>query len=642
MVKKLMFAAFALTVFSILLVSGVLAINYDASVDSNIYACGNIVASGTYYLNQTIVNNIASVHTVGLNEIAGYGSYSGKDCSLEDCNGADITGDNLVNLNDFARIGSNWGKDCSSVNCEGVNFDERCLVVNADDVIIEGNGFSITQGQKSGWGIFVENQENITLKNLVISLLERGVYLKNSNDVFLSNNALSDNWVDVFSFNSVIINDTAAPTIEAPVGVVAEATGVLTSVTLGSPIVTDDRDPSPVVTNDAPASFPIGVTSVTWTATDASGNSATDVQLVNITDTTAPVTTADTHGYVNGTWTKDNVTITFTCEDFGRCDSTTYYINGVSQTHSFRVSSLSLARVSDEVTFTISEPGYYAVTYSSLDTYGNMENNKTLIVKITASDSNGGSYEFPDDGSTPDNATSFTLFEDLTINATSADGNVSQIILSAGTVITRNDSSNINLSELSANGNSSSFSLTGLGSGLVVEGALQWGIVNLGLEFSQPITLKIYLGSAYEGKTLGVWRSTSGSSGWTQDGIVAPATCTVTAGICEFNATKASYYATTSGSPTTTVSAGTSGSIGSGRHATATNNAPANVTETPVNENTETEATTPTGTNLLTGAVTGLIGNPAIWIPLVFVIIVVIAYFVVSARRKGKKAKKKE
>jgi len=45
------------------------------------------------------------------------------------------------------------------------------------------------------------------------------------------------------------------------------------------------------ITNDAPEFFPVGETTVTWTATDSSGNSSTATQTVTIIDTTAPVLT---------------------------------------------------------------------------------------------------------------------------------------------------------------------------------------------------------------------------------------------------------------------------------------------------------------------------------------------------------------
>jgi hypothetical protein len=42
------------------------------------------------------------------------------------------------------------------------------------------------------------------------------------------------------------------------------------------------------VTNDAPAAFPIGVTLVTWAATDAAGNTSTCIESVTVVDTTPP------------------------------------------------------------------------------------------------------------------------------------------------------------------------------------------------------------------------------------------------------------------------------------------------------------------------------------------------------------------
>jgi hypothetical protein len=53
-------------------------------------------------------------------------------------------------------------------------------------------------------------------------------------------------------------------------------------VDLGDPTVSDVCDPAPTVVNDAPALFPLGPTTVTWTATDTSGNVATDEQVVTV------------------------------------------------------------------------------------------------------------------------------------------------------------------------------------------------------------------------------------------------------------------------------------------------------------------------------------------------------------------------
>ena len=83
---------------------------------------------------------------------------------------------------------------------------------------------------------------------------------------------------------SVVINDTTAPTITAPANVTAAQSGNPTMVTLGTPTVNDLADPAPTVTNNAPAGgFPVGTTTVVWTARDASGNAANANQTVTIT-----------------------------------------------------------------------------------------------------------------------------------------------------------------------------------------------------------------------------------------------------------------------------------------------------------------------------------------------------------------------
>ncbi|MFC1989970.1 HYR domain-containing protein [Chloroflexota bacterium] len=91
----------------------------------------------------------------------------------------------------------------------------------------------------------------------------------------------------------ITVKDSTAPSITG----LANVTGVEqvsangTAVDLNSPTVSDICDTNPVVTNDAPVVFPLGTTAVTWTATDASGNSANATQTVTVVDTTAPTLT---------------------------------------------------------------------------------------------------------------------------------------------------------------------------------------------------------------------------------------------------------------------------------------------------------------------------------------------------------------
>ena len=101
---------------------------------------------------------------------------------------------------------------------------------------------------------------------------------------------------------TVTVEDKTAPSITAPGDVTSEATGLRTSVALGSPAVTDAVDSSITPTSNAPASgFLVGKTTVTWTATDDSGNAATDTQTVTIEDTTAPAVRAPPEAVLEAT-----------------------------------------------------------------------------------------------------------------------------------------------------------------------------------------------------------------------------------------------------------------------------------------------------------------------------------------------------
>jgi hypothetical protein len=85
------------------------------------------------------------------------------------------------------------------------------------------------------------------------------------------------------------IVDTLNPSIVAPADVVAECTSPSgTPVTLGVATASDQCDLTPTITNNAPGLFSLGTTVVQWTATDDSGHSGGDTQLVTIQDTTPP------------------------------------------------------------------------------------------------------------------------------------------------------------------------------------------------------------------------------------------------------------------------------------------------------------------------------------------------------------------
>lgn len=100
---------------------------------------------------------------------------------------------------------------------------------------------------------------------------------------------------------TVTVIDNIVPTISCPSNVTVNVDSgacEASSVTLGSP-TTGDNCPSETVSNDAPTAFPVGTTTVTWTVTDASGNTAQCTQTVIVTDNIDPTISCPSNVTVN-------------------------------------------------------------------------------------------------------------------------------------------------------------------------------------------------------------------------------------------------------------------------------------------------------------------------------------------------------
>ncbi|GEM_PF-4915040 len=153
----------------------------------------------------------------------------------------------------------------------------------------------------------------------------------------------------------------------------------------------------------------------------------------------------------------------------------------------------------------------------------------------------GGTFAIAGDD---ENSTSQAVaLEDVTVE-TPTNGGITSIIIPAGTVISRTDGSDFDPNLLVA-ADADEGLLSGFAAGVVADGALQFGLPASGLTFSQPITINFFVGDSFNGQTLNIQRSVSGTTGWTSEGIVAPTTCTVADGFCSFQATLASIYAAT-------------------------------------------------------------------------------------------------
>ena len=88
---------------------------------------------------------------------------------------------------------------------------------------------------------------------------------------------------------TVTVTDAINPTITAPSNITVNANSscVAFNVALGTPVTADNCTVASV-TNNAPAVFTLGTTTVTWTVTDASGNTANVNQIVTVIDNINP------------------------------------------------------------------------------------------------------------------------------------------------------------------------------------------------------------------------------------------------------------------------------------------------------------------------------------------------------------------
>ena len=83
---------------------------------------------------------------------------------------------------------------------------------------------------------------------------------------------------------SISVLDIAPPLLSVPNDITIQTALDSIPVDIGTATTFDNSPVEPIITNDAPAVFPIGITTVTWSATDDSGNTNFVTQLITILD----------------------------------------------------------------------------------------------------------------------------------------------------------------------------------------------------------------------------------------------------------------------------------------------------------------------------------------------------------------------
>ncbi len=119
-------------------------------------------------------------------------SFVSADVNVGSCMNLDIFGERYVLQNDLI----------SSVT--------DCILINASNIIFEGNGYKIIGNSSSGSGLIVSNSQNTILKNLHISGFVNGVVIDGANNSLIApmiyNNSLIDLNISGNSLNNSIID----------------------------------------------------------------------------------------------------------------------------------------------------------------------------------------------------------------------------------------------------------------------------------------------------------------------------------------------------------------------------------------------------------------------------------------------------
>ena len=166
--------------------------------------------------------------------------------------------------------------------------------------------------------------------------------------------------------------DRTAPIISAPIsisvaaqnGAGAEASNAAISTFLSAVSASDNVDGSVVVSNDAPTVFPLGLTTVTFSASDTAGNEAVRVtRTVTVFDADAPVIT------LNG---PSSVSLVYG----------TAFVDGGATAEDAVDGSVS---VTTQGAVDVNSMGTYSLVYSAVDSEGNAALQVTRFVTVTTS-----------------------------------------------------------------------------------------------------------------------------------------------------------------------------------------------------------------------------------------------------------------
>jgi hypothetical protein len=105
----------------------------------------------------------------------------------------------------------------STTLTQNLTYSDTCFSIYADNIILDGAGYTISGVGYSGLGVYVLNRTNVTVNNINIKGFNTGIRFTNSNYSVISNSFMENNSVGVtlftnsyfnFIYNLILVNNT--------------------------------------------------------------------------------------------------------------------------------------------------------------------------------------------------------------------------------------------------------------------------------------------------------------------------------------------------------------------------------------------------------------------------------------------------
>ena len=256
--------------------------NCDTVINTFLDGFGPCSDNDQKWKDYTLTTNFATGLAPGTYTLEIYYDYIGSHISTSSCETTEYISNNSNNYKAQFTI-SSPAITCPSNSIQNVDASLCTANIITTNPTIADNCF-ITKLTWELTGATVGSSASIGINNLGAQVFNLGLTTVTNRAEDAAGNFATCSY-------TVTVTDNINPTIVAPANVntTTNTACTATGVALGTP-TTGDNCSVALITNNAPAAFPLGNTTVTWTVTDGSGNSTTANQNVIVDDTVAPVT----------------------------------------------------------------------------------------------------------------------------------------------------------------------------------------------------------------------------------------------------------------------------------------------------------------------------------------------------------------